>query len=132
MDLSWVVGLLWDDLYDWHQWFLRARLAPLRNKTNAKANTNTNTKTKTNAKANTNTNTNTNAKAKTNTTVSKAPNNANTNPIANITTGANVATNGSEAGLICLGSNAVDGFHDYSPNTINAARMESGLDNSPM
>ena len=34
--------------------------------------------------------------------------------------------------LIGLGSNAVDGYHDYSPDAIAGARMESGLDNSPM
>ena len=33
---------------------------------------------------------------------------------------------------ISLGSNAVDGFKDYAPGQIAAARMESGCDNSPM
>lgn len=33
---------------------------------------------------------------------------------------------------ICLGSNAVAGYHDYAPDDVPGARMESGLDNSPM
>ena len=35
-------------------------------------------------------------------------------------------------GLICLGSNAVYGDKFWSPNTLNSAKLESGLDNSPM
>ena len=34
-------------------------------------------------------------------------------------------------GLICLGSNPVDGDTYWSPNTLNSAKLESGLDNSP-
>lgn len=34
--------------------------------------------------------------------------------------------------LICLGSNPVDGDTYYSPNCLKSARLESGLDNSPM
>ena len=33
---------------------------------------------------------------------------------------------------IGLGSNPVQGYHDYSPDQVPGARMESGLDNSPM
>jgi putative isomerase len=35
-------------------------------------------------------------------------------------------------GLIALGSEYVPGFNLYSPNTMQGARFESGLDNSPM
>ena len=35
-------------------------------------------------------------------------------------------------GLIALGSEYVPGFSLYSPNTMQGARFESGLDNSPM
>ena len=35
-------------------------------------------------------------------------------------------------GLLAHGSNAVSGFGDYAPGQIAAARMESGMDNSPM
>ena len=35
------------------------------------------------------------------------------------------------AGLICLGSNPVDGDSYWAPNTLNSAKLESGLDNSP-
>ena len=43
----------------------------------------------------------------------------------------NSASDGGDV-LIGLGSNAVDGYSDYSPDRIAGARMESGLDNSPM
>ena len=36
------------------------------------------------------------------------------------------------AGLICLGSNPVPGDSYWAPNTLNSAKLESGLDNSPM
>ena len=35
-------------------------------------------------------------------------------------------------GLVSLGSNTVDGFKDYAPGSMQGARFESGLDNSPM
>ena len=35
-------------------------------------------------------------------------------------------------GLVSLGSDTIDGFTDYSPGTMQGARFESGLDNSPM
>ena len=34
--------------------------------------------------------------------------------------------------MVCLGSNSVPGDNYYEPNTIQSARLESGLDNSPM
>jgi hypothetical protein len=71
--LGWVVGLLWDDLYDWHQWFLKARLLPLPTR------------------------------------------------VTRTGSGDAVQEGGErdergerdEGGLICLGSNIVDGFHDW-------------------
>jgi len=36
------------------------------------------------------------------------------------------------AGLVCLGSNPVAGDNYWSPNSLNSAKLESGLDNSPM
>ena len=85
-DLRWVVALLFDDLVDWHDWFLSARMQSL-------------------------------PKVQTSGRNSKGKGND---------------KDSTESGLICLGSNAVPGFHDYAPGTIAAARMESGLDNSPM
>jgi len=35
-------------------------------------------------------------------------------------------------GLVSLGSNKIDGYGDNAPNTMQGARFESGLDNSPM
>lgn len=35
-------------------------------------------------------------------------------------------------GLIALGSDFIPGYHDFNPNAMSAARLESGLDNSPM
>ena len=43
-----------------------------------------------------------------------------------------VLPNGERGQGIGLGSNAVSGYHDYAPDNIPGARMESGLDNSPM
>lgn len=34
--------------------------------------------------------------------------------------------------LLCLGSDAIPGSNYWSPNTLQSARLESGLDNSPM
>ena len=36
------------------------------------------------------------------------------------------------AGLIALGSDAIEGYADYDAATMQGARYESGLDNSPM
>jgi hypothetical protein len=35
-------------------------------------------------------------------------------------------------GIVSLGSDTIDGYHDFSPGTMQGARFESGLDNSPM
>lgn len=35
-------------------------------------------------------------------------------------------------GIVSLGSDGVDGYHDYSAGEMQGARYESGLDNSPM
>jgi len=35
------------------------------------------------------------------------------------------------AGLLCLGSNSVEGDSYENPNTMSSARLESGMDNSP-
>ena len=35
-------------------------------------------------------------------------------------------------GLVSLGSDTIDGYTDFAPGTMQGARFESGLDNSPM
>ena len=35
-------------------------------------------------------------------------------------------------GIVSLGSDTIDGYKDFSPGTMQGARFESGLDNSPM